>query len=280
MKIRPFLLCASLYLMSAATPVVAVEVANVKLQPNAVEPKIYAHRGGRVWAPENTLAAFKKSVDAGVDGIELDVHRCKTGELVVIHDEKLAGTTDGVGQVGDMTLSDLRKVSAGVKFNQSFASERIPTLKEVFDLVNGKLIINIEVKNAPVGYEGIDDELISELASYPHKDKIIISSFDHEVIQRIHKKAPQYPVAMLLSGILADVSQYAKGVGAVYLNPQFGNMRKDTVDSAHAAKLGVYPWTINGKENWAEAINMGVDGIITDDPEGLKKYLSERKTGS
>src|SRR5881394_1100240 len=102
--------------------------------------QVIAHRGGRKWAPENTLAAFRKSVEAGCDAVELDIHRCATGELIVIHDDDLQRTTNGGGLVKDATFAELKRLSAGEWFSPEFKSEKLPTLQEVLDLVDGKLI--------------------------------------------------------------------------------------------------------------------------------------------
>ncbi|CAN5202349.1 glycerophosphodiester phosphodiesterase [soil metagenome] len=253
-----------------------------------VLPQVVAHRGGRVWAPENTLAAFRKSVDLGADGIELDIHRCKTGELIVIHDEEVDRTTDGTGFVKDMTLSQLRGLSAGAKwapasqlrklstgitYSSEFKKEKLPLLTEVFDLVKGKLVINIEIKNAPIDYPGIEDDLIVLLKKYPYPDKIMVSSFDHDVIHRFHEKAPKYKCAILSDCILSDIGSYAKAVGADNWNPGFGDFRADAAQRAHAAGLKVNVWTVNSPAEWKSALAMPVDGMITDDPEGLKKFL-------
>jgi glycerophosphoryl diester phosphodiesterase len=251
-------------------------------------PQVVAHRGGRMWAPENTLAAFRKSVELGADGIELDIHRCKTGELIVIHDEEVDRTTNGTGLVRDKTLaelralsagakwapaSQLRKLSAGITYSSEFKNEKLPLLSEVFDLVHGKLSINVEIKNAPIDYPGIEDDLIALLKTYPYPDKIIVSSFDHDVVHRFHEKAPQYKCAILTDCILSDVGSYAKNVGADNWNPAFGDFRIDAAKRAHDAGLKVNVWTVNSPADWKTAISMPVDGIITDDPEGLKSFL-------
>src|SRR5215470_8343850 len=91
-------------------PASAEQTVAVAPAPAAHKPQVFAHRGGRKWAPENTLVAFKKSLDVNVDGIELDIHRCKSGELVVIHDENVARTTNGTGLVKDLTWTELKKL--------------------------------------------------------------------------------------------------------------------------------------------------------------------------
>lgn len=240
------------------------------------KPMVIAHRGGKVWAPENTMAAFKKSVALGVDGIELDIHKCKSGELVVIHDETINRTTDGTGLVKDFTYEQLQTYSAGRWFHRKFKSEKIPLLTDVLALVNGKAHIFIEVKNAPIKYAGLDDDLIKLLKSYKHRHKITVISFDHEFLKQFHKKAPQYKIAFLDLAIVSDIGKYASSIGASAWNPGFGEIRADAVDRAHKAGLKVNPWTVNGKKLWKRALSMGVDGIITDDPEGLTKVLGQK----
>ena len=249
------------------------------------KPYIVAHRGGRTWAPENTMAAFRKALAEGVEGIELDIHRCKSGELVVIHDETvnrtsdlhtLAGTRGGAGLVKDMTYDELRKLSNGAWFGAAFKDERIPLLSDVLKLIDGRCDLNIEIKNTPVEYPGIDKDLIGLLQSYKYPDRIIISSFDHEILRRIHKEAPQYRLALNVDAIIVDLGSYAKTVGAKNWHPAFDGIRADNVKAAHDAGLEVEVWTVNKPSDWEKAIDMGVDAIITDDPKGLHKFLHDR----
>lgn len=247
---------------------------------SAKRPLVIAHRGGCKWAPENTMAGFAKSLQIGADGIELDIHRCKSGELVVIHDETLDRTTDGKGFVKDKTWDELKNLSAGKWFGKEFEAERLPLLTDVLKLVDGKMIVNIEIKNAPVEYPGIEIDLEKVLKDYKYPDKILISSFDHELIRRVHEKTPQYEVAFLDAGIVADVGEYAGKIGAKAWNAGWSEMRSDAVERAHKSGLAVNVWTVNGEEKWNDVMKMKVDGIVTDDPEGLIGYLKSRESNN
>lgn len=242
----------------------------------AENPKIFAHRGGAKWAPENTMAAFRKCKDNGVYGIELDVQRCRSGEIVVIHDEDLKRTTNGAGLIKDTSFAEISKVDAGSWFGEQFKNERVPLLSDVLKLLEGKMVLNIEIKNTPVAYPGIEDDLLKVLAEYKYPETIIISSFDHEVLKRLHDKNPKYAIALLGDPIFCDVGQYAKNVGATAWHPYFGSMRKDVIDSAHNSKLKVNVWTPNKENEWEQLISQGVDGIVTDDPLALSGYLARR----
>lgn len=241
-------------------------------------PRVIAHRGGRKWGPENTLAVFRKCVDAEFYGIELDVHRAKTGELVVLHFDDLTKTTSGKGLVKDKTLRQLKRLSAGAWFSPEFAGEKVPTLKEVLDVINGQLMVNVEVKNAPDAYPGIEDDLIEVLDAYGYSSKIIVSSFDHAFLKRFKEKTDAYKTGLLINGLLLDLPAYAAEVGTTAWHPQFVNLRADQVKLAQRAGIEVNVWTLNEVSEWNSAVQMGVDGIVTDDPEGLEEYLAKLRS--
>ena len=120
--------------------------------------EIFAHRGASGYAPENTLEAFRLAMEQGADGIELDVHLTKDGEVVVIHDETLNRTSDGQGKVRDYTLEELKKFSFHNHI-EKYKGVQIPTLKEVLDLVeNSSMKVNIELKTGIYWYEGIEEK--------------------------------------------------------------------------------------------------------------------------
>jgi glycerophosphoryl diester phosphodiesterase len=234
---------------------------------------VIAHRGGRKWAPENTLSAFRKSLELGVDGVELDIHRCKSGELIVIHDEDLSRTTNGDGFIADKTLEELKKLDAGSWYDKSFVGEKLPLLDEVLKLVQGKTEINIEIKNGYKTYPGIEDDLLELLKNYPYPDKIVISSFDHQCLLNIHKRTDKYRLALLIDGLLVDLPTYAKKIGVQNWHPGFSDIGFASVKQAHDAGLIVNSWTINTTDEWKQADQMHLDGVITDDPVAAKAFF-------
>lgn len=255
----------------------AVAILPISLTCAQAAPEIYAHRGGKLWAPENSMAAFRKSTEAKVDGIELDIHKCKSGELVVIHDDTLNRTTSGTGFVKDKTWAQLKDLDCGSWYSKEFKNERLPLLKDVLALVDGKLTVNVEIKNCPMNYPGIADDLLKLLDTYKYPNKIVISSFDHKVLREIAGKSKKYKLALLGDSAIHNLGGYAREVGAVAWNPAFDCVRKDTVADAHKNKLTVNTWTINDQEGWKQATELGVDAIITDDPVGLKEFQNKQK---
>lgn len=235
-------------------------------------PAVIAHRGGRDWAPENTLAAFKKSVAAGVDGVEFDVHRCATGELVVIHDDDLNRTTNGVGFVKDVSLPELKRLSAGLWFDKEFREERVPLLTEVLELFDEKMLIDIELKNSPIGYDGIEEDLLREIEPFRSKLNISVSSFDHHCLGRLRVLDSDIEIGVLLSAGIINVQDYCKQFKASYYIQDFDCLMPESVREAHEAGLKVIVWTVNNKHRWQRLIDMEVFGICTDLPEDLQNY--------
>jgi glycerophosphoryl diester phosphodiesterase len=274
LKCRRFVFLAASVLSAAVTTSIYI--------PSALgaehKPLVIAHRGGRKTTPENTLASFKHAIESGADGIELDIHKCKSGELVVIHDETVNRTSNGKGFVKDMTLAELQKLDAGSWFNEKFKGEKFPTLKEVFDLVDGKGIINIEIKNSPVAYPTIEKDLLSLLEGYKYPDKIVISSFDHNCLKRIHDKTNKYKLAFLDDAVIYDIGGYAKKIGASGWNPHFAELRPDVMAEANKVPIEVNVWTVNEKKDWQDMKDLNVHSIITDDPDGLIDWLKARSS--
>lgn len=237
--------------------------------------QLFAHRGGRSWAPENTLCAFTKSLELGVDGIELDIQRCASGELLVFHDADLSRTTNGAGLLKDCQYDELLRLSAGAWFDPSFKAEKIPTLQEVLDLVNGECVLNIELKNLPYKYHSIEDELVEVMDSYKPLDKIIFSSFDHGAIRRMVDLRPEWNYALLMVGVPHDLKAYTESLGARYFHPEHDSIHSEAMEIAHSLDLKVLPWTVNTPRDWSRMLDLGVTGIITDKPDQLQTFLKQ-----
>lgn len=229
--------------------------------------KVYAHRGASAYAPENTLPAFQLAEEQGADGIELDVHLTKDGELVVIHDEKLDRTTNGVGLVRDYTLAELKRFCADNGM-PGFADARIPTLREVLEQVKpGRMLVNIELKTGILWYEGIEKKTLDLVAELGMQDRIIYSSFNHYSIAEVRRLAPEAQTAYLFGDIPCDIEQYAaqRGVGGLHLGlycVKMGNLLKTYLDSGLAVRV----WTVNGAEDLRWLMEEGAD-VITNDPK-------------
>lgn len=234
--------------------------------------KTIAHRGAAGYCPENTMASFRKALDMNADLLELDIHQTKDGQLVVIHDHTLDRTTDVMGRVCDYTLEQLRGLDAGSWFSREFVGEKIPTLREAFELAGGRVGLLIEIKE-PNKNPGIEQRLADELR---HSDfplaEVIVQSFDQGTIRRFHEIMPDIAVGILVdrkqSVMDPKLMEYAEFCN--YVNPYLGLVTKELVDRVHNLGMKVFAWTVRSAAVVRPLIDSGVDGLITDYPDYVK----------
>ena len=159
--------------------------------------QVWAHRGASGYAPENTLDAFRKAIEMGADGIELDVQLTKDGTVVVIHDEVIERVSDGSGLVQDYTYEELKKFNFN-RTHPEYEHEQIPTLEEVYQLIRPTgLVINVEMKTSNIFYEDMEDKVLELTERYGMTDRVIISSFNHYTVRSMKEKCPQIKTGAL-----------------------------------------------------------------------------------
>lgn len=235
----------------------------------------YAHRGASAVCPENTMAAFRKAIEIGATGIETDVQISKDGQLVLIHDEALKRTTGAPGWVKDLTLEELKKLSAGSWFHSDFKDETIPTLDELLTLTKDTdLIVNLELKNGIFQYPNLEAKTIAKIRAYGMTDRVIISSFNHYSLVLCNQLAPDIQTGILYMEGLFEPWVYAKRIGATALHAFHFAVIPEWV--AEARKQGVIynPFTVNDPMEMKRLISAGVAGIITDYPDRLAALLA------
>lgn len=224
------------------------------------KPIVIAHRGASGYAPENTLASFAKAIDMGAPMIELDVHRLKSGEITVFHDTFL--NNDPKKKIKDFTADQIQKIK--------FKGQKIPLLSEVFDLVNKRVIINIELKSddsvEPVA------ALIKEymLEKQWPADRFIVASFDHYRVKKFKKLLPSVKTGVIFEGNPIGLAQIATNANAEYAIMYFEWITKEFIQDAHKRGVTVYTYTINDKTLAQEVTALGVDGIISNYPDILR----------
>jgi glycerophosphoryl diester phosphodiesterase len=240
---------------------------------------VTAHRGFSGRAPENTMAAFRLAIDAGCDGIELDVHLSKDNQVVVIHDDTLKRTTDGRGAVADSPFSDLRRLDAGGWFAPQFAGERVPTLTEVLTLARDRVLINIELKQGkklPYTMEELADRTLDECQRAGMLDQVLFSSFAPAAIDRIRERNPALPVALIVTHPWTMPEE--AGAGKLYptLNCRAATLTEAHIRRAHAEGVRIHAWTVNRPHKMKQLIAWGIDGIITNHPDRLLRLLERQ----
>lgn len=229
---------------------------------------IWAHRGACAYAPENTLPAMEVAISMGADGIEVDVQRSADGQLVLIHDETINRTSNGVGRVEQLTIEELRRCD----FTNGFAGRRnvkIPTLHEALELVRGTgVVLNIELKNNVVLYPGMENDVLRVVREMGMTEQVIYSSFNHYALANMRGEVGPEHLALLLSDGIYDPWRYARTFGAGWINPDhFALQQPNYVWLAHEAGVKIAAWTVNSDDEARRLAALGVDAIITDFPD-------------
>lgn len=220
------------------------------------------HRGAKGYEPENTLVSFQKALDLHVDGIELDVHLSADGEIIVIHDDTIDRTTNGKGFVNGLSLQELKAFQINGKYE-------IPTLEEVFDLVNQKCFINIELKSLDA-----TDKVVALIEKYVNKkgwnyDHFLVSSFDWIALQRVASLNNKIGVGVLTETDLDLALAFAKTIQAKSIHPYFQLLTQESTALIQSHGFEIFPWTINELEDIQKIKTYNVNGIITDFPDKI-----------
>lgn len=224
-------------------------------------PLKIGHRGAKGYVAENTLASFKKALNFNVNGIELDVHLCASGELVVFHDFTLDRITNGSGEVSQFTLNELKQLTVQDHF-------KIPTLQEVLDLIDKKCLVNIELKG-----KNTASTCCEIIKNYVEKgweySSFIVSSFQHLELENVFKINKNVPLGVLTKANLEEAITFAETINAKAIHPNFSLLSKRNVKATQDKGYLVNTWTVNTEKAIVRMNLYKVDGIISDFPDKL-----------
>ncbi len=227
------------------------------------DPLIIGHRGAMGHVTENTIPSIKKAIELGVDGIEIDVFRCKSGEIVVFHDKKLDRLTNSSGYIEDLSYDSINKIKVMGKY-------RIPQLLEVIDILPNEIFLNIELKGEETSQKV--NEIVTEFINRTESklDRFIISSFNWKELEKFRLFNSKIPIAVLTDTSPLNAISVAKKLNAVAINPNYKLLNKNTVNEIKKEGLKIFPYTVNSLSDIDKMKTLGVDGIITDYPERIK----------
>lgn len=245
------------------------------LLPFADSPLLFAHRGCSKTAPENTLAAFQQVLDNGVPGVEFDVHQCRTGELVVIHDSNVQRVSGHEGTVEDMDLAEIRELDAGSWFSGEFTGEKIPLLDEVLDLLGDGVYYDMEIKQDKKGFFPLEELLVEMVHKRGMKNRVIISSFNPYPIKHVRQIDPTIHTAHIYADSEGVPRALRHGAGRFFCRPEI--LKPDSQQVGRCSlfwlkKVEGYPvliWTVDDPDEAEKFLSMGVDGLISNVPENL-----------
>lgn len=217
--------------------------------------RIIAHRGARFEEPENTLRAIKRAFECGADAVEVDVRLSKDHEIVVIHDDTLERTTNGSGKVGEKTLNHLRSLDAG-------KGERIPVLSEVLLLAKTRGIeVVIELKEV-----AMEKLVLQEIVEAEMEQSVTISSFFHHSLLKIKELAPTIKTGVIISSLPVFPVKLALDAKADIIFQKYPRLNREYIEEASRNEIAIYPWTINTIEDFEKVRELGVPGVVTDNP--------------
>ena len=223
---------------------------------------VIGHRGAKGHAPENTISSIKKAIELGVDGIEIDVFRCASGELVVFHDKLVDKLTDGKGYIEEISLDSIKKLNV-------IGDEKIPTLNEVLDLIDGKVFLNIELKGPNTSF--LTHQLLNEYFNSTNwsRNKVFISSFDWNELRAFYQLNKDVRIAVLTDDDPLDAIPIAKDLEAFAINPNYKLLTESNVSKIKSENILIYTWTVNNIKDINKVKRLGVDAIISDFPEKI-----------
>lgn len=238
---------------------------------NLERPWVIAHRGSSFKEPENTLRAFERALNEGADGLELDVWRCASGEIVVTHNRDLSLITRQPGDVEKKTLTELRQLDFG-------QGEKIPTLEEVLEFTPRFKILNIELKGKSLWSNGVESLIYELLRKHDLLDRTILSSFNPMTLYRLKRISPKIRLGLIFYG--KSTLPLRRAWGAFFLNltsfhPAMDCLNSGLILRARRKNQKVIAWTINNIHDLETCMSLGVHGMITDDPHWMINALKK-----
>ncbi|MBT8183252.1 MAG: glycerophosphodiester phosphodiesterase [Eudoraea sp.] len=223
---------------------------------------VIGHRGAMGHVTENTLASVQKAMDLGVDMIEIDVFKIKSGEIMVFHDVRVDKLTNGTGKIEDFNFLEVRQLTLD-------GNHKIPLLQDVIKLIDNKIPLNIELKGANTAdrVNHIVNVFVEQHGWDP--ENFIISSFNWEELREMRSINPEIAIAVLTDDDPLQAIGVAKELKAIAINPGFGTLTPGVVQKIQDEGFKVYSWTVNEQDDIKKAQEMGVDGIFTNYPERI-----------
>ena len=220
------------------------------------------HRGAAAYIAENTLESVQKAMDFGVDGVEVDVHLCASGELVVFHDITLDRMTTGSGEIGEWTLDELKVLRVQQR-------HRIPTLKDILNIIDKKCLINIELKGLHTAAKTCEIILhYIKNHGWNYAD-FIVSSFQENELKKVYEIDKNIRLGVLTKASVEEAIEIADKIQAFSIHPNYALLSSRNVKIAQSRGYKVIVWTVNLKDTIKRMKKFEVDGIISDKPDRL-----------
>lgn len=231
---------------------------------------IFGHRGAKAYYAENTLASFEHALEMGTDGVELDIHFSKDGEIMVFHDFTLTRMCGVNGSIFEYSCAELKQFK--VQFRNQY--EEIPTLDEVIDLIlrfqeksGKKLMLNVELKAGSDFYPGIEKKAMAICYNKLSKAQVIFSSFDHYALTVIRNLDEKALLGVLTASAMVAPWEYVKKIGANYYHPAYESLTSRFMSEIKTIDFKLNTYTVNDTTIAKQLFLQNINGIITDTPD-------------
>ncbi len=251
-------------------------------------PWVIAHQGGDGLWPSDTMFAFERAAEMGVDVLEMDMHSTADGVLVLMHDNTIDRTTNGAGRISELTLAEIKALDAGYDWSeddgQTFPYRdlgiTVPTLEEVFTAFPDYRM-NIEIKQVE---PSITEPFCQMIRDHQMENQVLVGSFNQEVVNEFRRVCPEVATTagesevitfFVLSKLFLENIYSPEATALQVPESRFGLtvLSQRFIDAAHKRNLQIHPWTIDDTEEMQRMLEMGVDGIITDRPDRMMELL-------
>jgi len=239
-----------------------------------------AHRGASKVTPENTIVAFERALALGADGIEFDVMKCASGEIVVFHDPEVDRMTDGTGPVAKKTLDELKELDAAGEFHNEVGRVEIPTLDEALDYLGTDTLIDIEIKSERRRTDGTEHIVVDTVRRHALHDNVLVSSFNPAVLRRVRRLDPELPRALVFSPnerIYLRRQWLARWVKPTFVHPRIDMVTPENMGRWRARGYRIGPWLVNDRADMLRMIEYGADALVSDDPATVSQILGARR---
>lgn len=261
MNRRTIILLMSLFVIAGCTK----EISNVM---------VVAHRGASGYAPENTLSAMEKAIEMNAEMSELDVQETADGEIIILHDGTLTRTSGVEKNIWETNYADLKGLDVGSWFSEEYKDEPIPTLQEVINLVKGKMKLNIELKTNK-HEKMLAERTLRIVEANNFLDQVVFTSFKFAEADKIRELNPKAKIGYIFSKLPKNFDVFSADVDL--LSTKYKIVDAEFVKKAKENDKEVAVWTVNKPEDMRRMIELGVDAIITNYPDVLKKILDGEK---
>ena len=243
-----------------------------------MKTKIFGHRGAKGYYPENSMLSFERALEMGADGLELDVHYSKDGEIVVFHDFEMDRMTLHKGMIFEKTWEELSQTTLIDQTKEEMSQEKIPKLEEVLRLLKEKqeatgrtLYLNVEFKAGSSLYKGIEGRVAALCLQYLPKEQLIFSSFDHFALKTIKEIDPNLQTGVLTTAAMVEPWEYVEKLKGNFYHPYYLTLTPEVLMSYKQAELEINPYTVNDLNIAKQLIDAGIYGIISDIPDQILK---------